>query len=102
MMAKKTTLRRRRGDFKEGFDCSLEGDRDDDNDDECGDARVEFFGRNMWPDERSNASMCGFREALSRYQAEQIELSDKLLLALGRSLNRDPNAASCVLLRRHG
>ncbi|KAL3826559.1 hypothetical protein ACHAXA_003623 [Cyclostephanos tholiformis] len=74
---------RRGGDFKEGFDCGLEVDVDVGS----GDARVEFFGRNLWPDETANPSIFGFRETLLRYQSELLRLSDKLLLALGRSLN---------------
>jgi isopenicillin N synthase-like dioxygenase len=74
--------RRGGGDFKEGFDCGLEVD-----DDGGDDARVEFFGRNVWPDEVINPSLSGFRDALLRYQSELLSLSDRLLLALGRSLD---------------
>jgi isopenicillin N synthase-like dioxygenase len=82
--------RRKRGggDFKEGYDCGLEGERDNDDGDRD-DARVGFFGRNLWPDEAGDPRMSGFREALLRYQADMIGLSDRLLLALGRSLRRD-------------
>lgn len=77
-----STKKKRKGDFKEGFDCGLEGGVNDD-----GDACIEFFGKNMWPDEQNNPSIIGFRETLLKYQAELIGLSDVLLLALGKSLN---------------
>lgn len=53
------------GDFKEGFDCGLE----------CGDlndARIKFFGENLWPDELNKSSIVGFRATLTKYQAELI------------------------------
>mmetsp|Transcript_37088 Transcript_37088/g.66810 ORF Transcript_37088/g.66810 Transcript_37088/m.66810 type:complete len:497 (-) Transcript_37088:126-1616(-) len=79
------------GDFKEGFDCGLES-----NHVSSDDARIKFFGENLWPDEPNNASIIGFRKTLMKYQAELIGLSDKLLLALGESLNDAPNGGDDV------
>ncbi|KAL9184545.1 hypothetical protein ACHAXT_012515 [Thalassiosira profunda] len=76
------TKKRVAGDFKEGFDCGLES---------ADDACTQFFGDNVWPDESNNTTIAGFRETLLRYQAQLIGLSDKLLLALGKSLNNNPN-----------
>ena len=50
------------GNFKEGFDCGVDGDGVD-----SGDARVGFFGKNIWPDESGKSSITGFRETLTRY-----------------------------------
>lgn len=80
------------GDFKEGFDCGLESINGDDND-----ARIKFFGKNLWPDELNNPSSSGFRETLMKYQAELIGLSDKLLMALGASLNINPNGGELMV-----
>ena len=52
------------GDFKEGFDCGIDGDG--------GDARVGFFEKNIWPEESGKPSISGFRETLTRYQAELV------------------------------
>jgi len=79
------------GDFKEGFDCGLESDNGDDDD-----ARTKFFGANLWPDEANNPSILGFRKTLMKYELELIGLSDKLLLALGKSLNDNPNGGDVV------
>ena len=84
------TTKKMAGDFKEGFDCGLE--ISDEND-----ARIKFFGKNLWPDERDNSSIIGFRETLMKYQAELIRLSDKLLLALALSLNENPNAGDVMV-----
>jgi len=70
----------KKGDYKEGFDCGY------DNEDS-----LLFFGDNMWPNENTNPSIIGFREHVMKYQSELITLSDKLLLALGLSLNDNPN-----------
>jgi len=68
------------GDYKEGFDCGLETYEDD--------ARSQFFGKNVWPDEE-NAP--GFRASLLKYQHALVRLADKLLVALVESLNQDGN-----------
>ena len=47
--------------FKEGFDCGADGD-----------ARVGFFGKNIWPEESGKPSIGGFRETLTSYQAELV------------------------------
>ena len=49
------------GDFKEGFNCGVDGD-----------ARVGFFGKNIWPEELGKPNISGFRETLTRYQAELV------------------------------
>jgi len=76
----------KKGDYKEGFDCSLSGNED----------ALLFFGDNMWPDEIVNPSIIGFRDKVMNYQSELITLSDKLLLALGLSLNDNPNGGSDI------
>ena len=55
------------GDFKEGFDCGVDGDGVD-----SGDTRVGFFGKNIWPDESGKPSITGFRKTLTRYRAELV------------------------------
>ncbi|KAL7537535.1 hypothetical protein ACHAXR_007894 [Thalassiosira sp. AJA248-18] len=83
--ATKNSPKRTKGDMKEGVDYGLEIDNDDD-------ARIKFFGKNIWPD-----GIAGFRKTLMKYQAELIGLSDKLLLALGQSLNDNPNGGEAVV-----
>jgi len=78
-----------KGDFKEGFDC---GDEIADAED----ARIKFFGQNLWPNEADNPSIVGFRSTLVKYQAALTELSDKLLLAFGRSLSDNPNVCDAL------
>ena len=75
----------KKGDYKEGFDIGQNNE----------DALL-FFGDNMWPDEMENPSIVGFREHVMKYQSELITLSDKLLLALGHSLNDNPNGGSDI------
>lgn len=89
--ATKNSQKHTTGDFKEGFDCGLESDNGNDDD-----ARTKFFGANLYPDETNNPSIVGFRKTLMNYQAELIGLSDKLLLALGKSLNDNPNGGDAV------
>ena len=48
-------------DFKERFDCGGDGD-----------ASIGFFGKNIWPEESGKRSISGFRETLTRYQAELV------------------------------
>lgn len=80
------------GDFKEGFDCGLEINIKND-------PRNKFFGKNIWPDECNNPNIIGFRKTLMKYQAELLGLSDKLLLALGYSLNdTNPNGGDDALV----
>ena len=55
------------GGFKEGFDCGVDG-----VDGDGGDARVGFFGKNIWPEELGKPNISGFRETLTRYQAELV------------------------------
>ena len=43
------------GDFKDGFDCGVDGDGVD-----GGDARVGFFGKNIWTEESGKPIISGF------------------------------------------
>ena len=52
------------GNFKEGFDCDVDVDG--------GDGGVGFFGKNIWPEESGKTNVSGFRETLTRYQAELV------------------------------
>ena len=47
--------------FKEGFDCGVDGN-----------VRVGFFGKNIWPEELGKPNISGFRETLTRYQPELV------------------------------
>ena len=65
--ATKNDRGRAAGDFKEGFDRGVDGDGVD-----GGDARVGFFWKNIWPENSGKPSISGFRETLTRYQAELV------------------------------
>ena len=54
------------GDFKEGFDCGVDGH------DDGGDVRVGFFGKNVWPENPGKPSISAFGETPTRYQAELV------------------------------